>query len=239
MSIASEIARLQGVKADILDAIEFAGIDVPAGTDLADCPTLIKKITGADIGGRIYRTVTIGSLTWMAENLDYKFTGLKFRDDAQSNPLSTLALNPEAAYYNYDETTYGVTGNKYGLLYNGTAASYLNTNRATLCPGWRLPTQQEWIDLLAVGNNEGLKYKATYGWTNGTGTDDYKFSALPGGFWYDDFMSVGTGANYWTSTPNQDTTYYINFVRGNDVSVNGWETRENAFSLRLVKDTST
>lgn len=44
MSIASEITRLQGVKSDILTAIENKGVTVPAGSALADCPDLIASI---------------------------------------------------------------------------------------------------------------------------------------------------------------------------------------------------
>lgn len=44
MSIASEIARLQGVKADILAAIAAKGVTVPSGSALDDCPALIAGI---------------------------------------------------------------------------------------------------------------------------------------------------------------------------------------------------
>lgn len=48
MSIASEITRLQGVKSDILQAINDKGVSVPAGSALDDCPALIASIpTGA------------------------------------------------------------------------------------------------------------------------------------------------------------------------------------------------
>ena len=36
MSIASEIARLQGVKSNILDAIAAKGVSVPSGADFFD-----------------------------------------------------------------------------------------------------------------------------------------------------------------------------------------------------------
>ena len=52
MSIASEITRLQGVKADILTAIADKGVDVPAGSALDDCPDLIGQISGG--GGGSY-----------------------------------------------------------------------------------------------------------------------------------------------------------------------------------------
>jgi hypothetical protein len=44
MSIASEITRLQGVKADILQAIADKGVTVPVGSALDDCPALIASI---------------------------------------------------------------------------------------------------------------------------------------------------------------------------------------------------
>ena len=45
MTVASEIARIQGVKANILDAIAAKGVTVPSGAKLADCPNLIGNIT--------------------------------------------------------------------------------------------------------------------------------------------------------------------------------------------------
>ena len=46
MSIASEIARLRGAKADIIQAITDKGVTVPSGAKLADCPELISLISG-------------------------------------------------------------------------------------------------------------------------------------------------------------------------------------------------
>jgi len=51
MSIASEITRLQGVKADILTAIGNKGVTIPTGSALDDCPTLIASIAGGGGGG--------------------------------------------------------------------------------------------------------------------------------------------------------------------------------------------
>lgn len=50
MSIASEITRLQGVKANILQAIANKGVTVPSGSALDDCPGLIADIpSGSEI----------------------------------------------------------------------------------------------------------------------------------------------------------------------------------------------
>lgn len=53
MSIATEILRLQNVKADIAAAIEQKGVTVPAGAMLADMPELILAISGGSGGGGI------------------------------------------------------------------------------------------------------------------------------------------------------------------------------------------
>lgn len=65
MSIASEISRLYGVKADILRAISDKGVEVPSGSKLAACPGLIASISsggGVDTGKGLYLT-SDGKLT--------------------------------------------------------------------------------------------------------------------------------------------------------------------------------
>lgn len=73
MTIASEIARLQGVKADILGAIAEKKVDVPSGAMLADAPELIRSIKSGinvKIGQGVYPAVKIGNQLWLARNLD-------------------------------------------------------------------------------------------------------------------------------------------------------------------------
>ena len=78
------------------------------------------------IGGREYKTVTIGDQTWLAENLDFKFDGLAIGEHYTDGPA--------AAYYDNDEATYGVNGNKYGLLYNVDAVIKLIERKSELTP---------------------------------------------------------------------------------------------------------
>ena len=84
------------------------------------------------------------------------------------------------------------------------------------CPsGWHLPTHREWNELgKAVGGASiaGKYLKSTSGWFNGgNGTDDYGFSALPGGFYFDGRFTNRTNyARWWSATesshnaPNAD-----------------------------------
>lgn len=302
MSIASEIARLQGVKANILQAIADKGVEVPSGSVLANCPDLIASISGgggggvpylknimpttgvkvvdengyiggdflgvyypstnyynnfavvvpgADyssmglgsvtfvdttttIGGRAYRTVTIGGATWLAENLDYKFSGCGI--GGGGSPTT-----PNAWYYNNDETTYGIDGaRKCGLLYNWYAVKLLNDNRVSLIPGWHVPTNDEWTALAnAVGGTgvAGTRLKAAnVDWaTSWGGTDDYGFAVLPAGLYGGSFGNVGSLAYFWAITESGSYAYLRLFDTGASV-YQDTNNKCSGYSVRLVKD---
>ena len=303
MSIASEIARLQGVKSDILQAISDKGVEVPSGSKLDDCPDLIASISGggggggvpylknimpttgvkvvdesgyiggdflgvyypstnyynnfavvipgADysasglgsvtfvdttttIGGRVYRTVTIGGVTWLAENLDYKFSGCGIGGGG-------TPTTPNAWYYNNDEATYGIDGvRKCGLLYNWYAVKFLNNNSSDLIPGWHVPTNDEWTALAnAVGGTgvAGTRLKAAnVDWVSSWGgTDDYGFAVLPAGHYYGSFYDVGSFAGFWTISESGSYAYYRYFDTGATMYQNT-DSKYYGNSVRLVKD---
>ena len=188
-----------------------------------------------EIGGNTYRTVTIGSQTWLAENLDFKFSGCNI--GGSGNPTT-----PNAWYYSNDEATYGWEGKKYGLIYNWYAVKLLNDNRHTLIPGWHVPSTAEW-DVLAnaVGGEStaGTVIKSATDWISGAGTDVYGFSAFPAGRYYDgSFDFSGIRAYFWTSIKNSDidSTAFRRWI-GIDTSLNAdFNQMNNGYSLRLVKD---
>ena len=190
--------------------------------------------TTTTIGGRVYRTVTIGGATWLAENLDYKFSGV---DIAPSGSPST----PAAWYYNNDEATYGIDGTrKCGLLYNWHAVKLLNDNRSELMPGWHVPTDGEWTALSnAVGGagvaGTGLKATNVSWATSWGGTDDYGFGALPAGYYYFSFNNVGSRAYFWSITENGNAAYNRYFDNGATM-LQDTEYKDFGYSVRLVKD---
>jgi uncharacterized protein (TIGR02145 family) len=180
--------------------------------------------------GQDYRTVVIGGQTWMAENLDYQTDNSWCYNDSDS----------------YCE--------KYGRLYDWETAK-------TVCPeGWHLPSREEWNNLCqtVVGKKEadgfgetywkgaGKKLKAKSGWNNdrgenGNGTDDYGFSALPGGYYHDYgmFIDAGFGGKWWT-TAEYDTANAHNMTMGNwngDVG-ESWNSKSYGFSVRCVQPAS-
>ena len=188
----------------------------------------------ADIGGRTYRTVNIGGVTWLAENLDFKFSGCNI---GGSGTPST----PNAWYYNNDEATYGIDGTrKCGLLYNWHACKLLNDNRSELIPGWHVSTNDEWTALAnAVGGTStaGTKLKAAnVSWaTSWGGTDDYGFEVLPAGSCYSSFINIGSSANFWSVTESGSNAYRRSFGTGATMN-QGTNNKNYGYSVRLVKD---
>jgi uncharacterized protein (TIGR02145 family) len=186
------------------------------------------------IGGRVYNTVVIGGKKWMAENLDFKFSGLVIGQGSSSS-------EPRANYYQNDEATYGVNGNKYGLLYNWIAVKYLEDHKSELIPGWHVPTATEWDELAtAVGGSSvaGTKLKSTTGWSDdGNGDDSYGFAAFPAGQQYfGSFYDLGSNAYFWTATESSPSSaYYRLFDTGASMDSNN-NYKPSGYSVRLVKD---
>ena len=182
------------------------------------------------IGGRTYRTVIIGGKEWLAENLDFKFSGLAV---GQSG---TSSSEPRGNYYLNDSSSYG----KYGILYNWLAVKYLEDNKTSLIPGWHVPTTAEWDALAtAVGGTSvaGTKLKSTTDWSSSAGTDDYGFSALPAGYYNGNFFACGSNAGFWTATESSSSSASRrSFDTGTSMGlINGGKNYQ--YSVRLVKDT--
>lgn len=149
-----------------------------------------------DIDGNIYKTIQIGSQTWMAENLKTS----RF-DNGDALPSSYFACYDNNNSYNND----------YGKLYNW----YLIDDPRNLCPvGWHVPTETEWNvlrDLLGGANEAGGKMKES-GYTHwtipNTGADNESgFTGLPGGIMAgQSFFNWMTTSGWWWSS-----SYYPEF----------------------------
>jgi uncharacterized protein (TIGR02145 family) len=163
--------------------------------------------------GKKYKTVKIGSQTWMAENLNYEVSGSKCYDNNSGNCA------------------------KYGRLYDW------NTARSACPSGWHLPSKSEYEALdKAVGGKEvaGKKLKAKSGW-NGNGTDEFGFSALPGGNELEGnlFYFVGRYCYLWINASdesNKGYAYYRHIYDDRD-NANWSSTNKSVlFSVRCIKD---
>lgn len=182
--------------------------------------------TLTDREGNSYRTVKIGSQTWMAENLNEKAEGSWCYEDKELNCQ------------------------KHGRLYNWEAA------KSVCPAGWHLPSKEEIETMLKVmgatkdSNHESIwidaggKLKSATGWKDndgksGNGTDDYSFSALPTGYKNFDgsFNYEGYGAVFWSSTSNGDHYAYLMMLR-NDHNrlILDYYDKGSGSSVRCLKD---
>ncbi len=200
-----------------------------------------KQTYSVKIGGRRYPAVKIGNQLWMAENLDYAWSGLSIG----GNGTPTTA---HAWYYSNNKSSYGIDGTyKCGLLYNWYAVKYLNDNKDTLLPnGWYVPTESEWDSLTTYigASTAGTKLKAlnnsiTGSWpSTWNGTDDYGFSEVPGGYYDGGFYGDGTRTRVWTADEDTVSTgkaYDRTFDFDRATIGNGWINKNYGDYLRLVK----
>ncbi len=215
--------------------------------------------------GQTYKTVKIGTQTWMAENLNYAYTGVPYRYERDNEVYTS-----DSTSWCYNNVPANCT--KYGRFYTWAAAmdsvGEWSTNDKGcgfdvvcsptypvrgVCPeGWHLPTVAEFKALFtAVGgtqdaknevlwNNVGKMLKSISGWkSSGNGTDAYAFSALPAGIKYNDrnFSFEGYLAYFWSSTEYDSYNAYYMYLDSNDDDVYlGNRYKNYGFSVRCVKD---
>ena len=165
--------------------------------------------TVTDIDGNIYKTVTIGTQTWMAENLR---TG-RYNDGTiilyiANNSNWKDWTTPAYCWYN-NEVTYVAT---FGALYNWYAIDPASNGGKNLCPiGWHVPSVTEWTALtdylggtsVAAGK---LRETGTAHWRSSmaVATNETGFTALPGGQRHETgfFTGSGRGGYWWTNDIN-------------------------------------
>lgn len=184
-----------------------------------NCSMTKTKLTSGK-GAYSYSSKEYNGHIWMTENL-------KARNDHDGRIIKYYFPNNDSS-----------ASETFGLLYDYETA-------CKVCPaGWRLPTAQEWEDLLGVvgrKSGNGLKDSSYWktakpGFTNSTG-----FSIRPAGYGNTgEFENLfGTHAIFWSNT-KVDT----HFVKGFVLSVNSDSMRSApqhpayAFSVRCIRDST-
>jgi uncharacterized protein (TIGR02145 family) len=178
----------------------------------------------AENAGGGFKTVKIGTQTWMAENLNIEIEGSKCYGNDPANCQ------------------------KYGSLYMGHGVKELCP------AGWKLPSREDWNKLVTAAGGKktaGKKLKSKSGWDNrddgssGNGTDDYGFSALPSGILsYEPdveggiFQGLGFQSLWWTATEDEDGKLYRIGIYSADDEVGEFRGDSNSdkFSVRCIKD---
>jgi len=209
--------------------------DVPTGSKI----TNFNFVACTDADGNNYTVVTIGTQTWMAENLKTtKYRNgdpiLNVTENTSWNSLTTGAY----CWYDNDATTYK---NTYGALYNWFAV-----NTGKLAPiGWHVPTDAEWTALTDYFGGEtvaGDKLKETgiNNWisTNSVVTNESGFTALPGGMRGGSDYFRGKIGYWWSSTLYMGTHAWQRFVSvNNSLFYRNWDDETcGGLSIRCIKE---
>ena len=206
--------------------------------------------------GYDYATVQIGDQCWFAENLrseNYEngdsipqilqladwvtdFAGVGATTLFGSGNIYCEGASPEIDPCNSSEALQA-----FGRLYNWHA---VNDERG-LCPqGWHIPLDEEWTSLengLGGSSIAGGKLKANFGWTDGSGTNESGFYALPGGQFYSEGFWNGYGNEglWWSSTVHGvegwDAWSRRMYGGNNGIYRVSYETG-NALSVRCIQD---
>jgi uncharacterized protein (TIGR02145 family) len=169
--------------------------------------------------GQTPAIVKIGNQTWTKQNLNVKTQDSWCYEDDESNCA------------------------KYGRLYTWEAAK---TACASMGGKWRLPTKQDWDKLVGYAGGKdvaGKKLKSKTGWydddgESGNGTDEFGFSALPGGGRaYSDgsFDYAGNSGYWWGATENDAGGAYgrLMYYYGDRVH-EYYGVKSDGFSVRCV-----
>ena len=202
--------------------------------------------------GQAYKIVKIGDQWWMAENLNYAYTGVPYDYSGNTSDSTSWCYGNDPA-----------NCTKYGRLYTWAAAmdsvGTWSTNgkgcgdgktcsptypvRGICLTGWHLPSQAEWNTLFQVvggSSTAGKALNSQSGWySNGKGTDPFGFSALPAGGrdHGGSFNGVGYGAYFWSSTEGNGYYAYLMYSYygsgGASLDIN---VKYYGFSVRCLKD---
>jgi len=166
-----------------------------------DPPTGINPPeTVTDASGNVYKTITIGNQTWLANDLKTS----KYRNGDNIVGFESLT------------STVGTVGTcysnpNYGQFYNWYA---VNDPRNIAPAGWHVATDADWtlLETFLGGSDVAggkLKENQSYWFQPNAATDDYGFKALPTGYRFGDgsFSTSGYSMGYWwTSTGSTETT---------------------------------
>ena len=162
--------------------------------------------------GKSYKTVKIGTQTWMAENLNFEY---KVDGKIEGN------------YCNSDSCKI------YGRYYTWSAAM-------KACPkGWHLPSDDEWNTLYSsfyydLAEMQAVGYEKWPDATNGSG-----FSALPAGLRYSNvFDNVGAVAYFWSATESAAGLARYWFMAANDALYSNSNSKDFGFAVRCLQDSA-
>ncbi len=214
--------------------INFSSIGTPVGK-FGDC---IK-----DIDGNSYKTVIIGTQTWMAENLKtskYNDGSIipNIKDFNQWGELTTGAWRN-----NLDNDSIGKI---YGKLYNWYVTNSITNGNKNVCPaGWHIPSDVEWsilINYIGEDTITGIKMRevGTKKWLNSkiTASNTSLFTGIPSGACNGkSFEPIGYGSYWWSSSEySQSQSWGRSLEQDKKNIFRYYDPKHYGESIRCIKD---
>ena len=199
-----------------------------------------------DIDGNVYKTITIGTQTWMAENLRVTHFSNGDAIPYETDPLKwgTFEIRTSAyCWFKNDISKKDI----YGAYYNWYATS---DSRNIAPAGWHVATADEWQTLgnycsrnYAFRDNYAflLRETSTAHWGvstfNPDATNETGFTALPCGMRANTpfgFINTGGSANFWTSTGTRDGSSAVDLRSTISITMMNYNCR--GYNIRCIKD---
>ncbi len=192
-----------------------------------------------DQEGNTYKTIKIGTQTWMAENLK----ATKYKDGTaipQSTTVEAWVALKTGSYCVFENVM--EAKDIFGALYNWYAVS-----TGKLCPtGWHVPTDAEWTDLtftlggLSVAGGKMKEVGLTH-WEapNTDATNSSGFTGL-GSATIDNLGTFGDFGKYgifWSSTENNASNAWTRTINNNNGGIfRADDNKGNGFCVRCLGD---
>ena len=224
-------------KVFLRDTVSAARVGIVRTFDTTWNPSIIYGWLSDERDSHLYRTISIASMTWMAENLNY----------SAGQTIGVCYNDADGATTSGSEDTC----KRYGRIYKWTEAvagdstsDPMPDQARGICPtGWHVTNTTEWNNLAAaVTSSVGCtKLRSAYFWpVADRGVDTIGFRALPAGYqsnWKYSFNGLGTYTTFWFSTKWGDTqgrTVY--FSPGKVYLWWGEDDMDMKYSVRCAKD---
>ncbi|MEQ9102465.1 MAG: FISUMP domain-containing protein [Imperialibacter sp.] len=234
-------------------------VTTPGGTANRSGYTFILT----DAVDNVYSYATIGTQTWMTENLKTtKYNDGTSIPEVTDNTTWTNMTSPGYTWMNNNPTTYSAT---FGALYNWYTVDNTSNGGKNVCPGgWHVPSNSEWstfesyliangynYDGTTSGNKLSKSLATASGWlassvVGAVGNTDFAskqnatgFSTVPEGYRDSDasFKSLDRSGGWWLTTSSNTTDAWYSFIYHDSFGVdNGTYGKKAGFSVRCLKD---
>jgi len=211
----------------------------------------MKNYGSVTYEGKTYKTVVIGTQTWMAQNLNYAVEGSRCYKENQE-----IYCNTYGRLYDWSTAM-----NLQSSCNRSVCASQIDAKHKGICPsGWHIPSNADWDELLRYVDGTsgtsspyesptaGRYLKATNGFGSNCGPsgsgkrflceDTYGFAALDGGLSYGNDLDFLGGDGFWWSASevNYANAYRLRMYYNYENAYHDSADKRTFYSVRCLQD---